>query len=124
MIWREMDLFRGIDLNDSFVLGWHYDGERLVFDLEISVWPESKYYHAPTDGEYTCYRRGALIFERVKVVQGLLPIAEAQSSMDTSGEVDYGNIDTLVIQPGSAQITGDFGSVEITGGTCALSINT
>lgn len=124
MDWREIDLFRGIDLNDSFVLGWHYEGDRLIFNLEVSVWPESEYYHAPKEGEYTCYRRGTLIFEGVKSIKGLLPMAEARSSTDASGEADYGNIDTLVIRPGSAQIIGDFGSVEIAGGTCALSIST
>ncbi|MGH1451356.1 MAG: hypothetical protein ACRBBM_18280 [Pseudomonadaceae bacterium] len=124
MDWREIDLFRGIDLNDSFVLGWHYEGDRLVFNLEVSVWPESKYYYAPKDGEYTCYRKGNLIFEGVKSVRGLLSMAEANRSTDATGECDYGNIDTLLIQSESAQIIGDFGSVEIAGGTCALFIST
>lgn len=124
MDWTEMELFRGIDLNDSFVLGWQLEDDRLVFDLEVSVWPASKYYVAPKDGEYTCYRKAALIFEGVESIQGLVSMSEAPSSTDASGETDYGNIDALIVRTGGISIVGDFGTVEIAGGTCALSINT
>lgn len=118
MDWREMELFRGIDLNDSFVLGWQLEGDRLVFDLEISVWPESTHYYTPKD------RKAALVFQGTECIQGLVSMSEARSSTDASGEVDYGNIDELRVRPDGASIVGDFGTVEIAGGICALSINT
>jgi len=33
-------MFYGVDLEDSWILGWHFDfGQaQLVFDLEVSLW--------------------------------------------------------------------------------------
>lgn len=44
MDWHQMEVFNGIDLNDSFVLDWSYENNSLYFELEASIWPESKYY--------------------------------------------------------------------------------
>ena len=52
-----MEVFKGIDLNDSFVLDWSYENNRLCFELEVSIWPEYKYYVEPKLNEYTCYRK-------------------------------------------------------------------
>ena len=37
MEWTQIEIFKGIDLNDSFVLNWSYESERLFFELEAST---------------------------------------------------------------------------------------
>ena len=50
-----MEIFKGIDLNDSFVLSWYQGTNELTFELEASIWPESTYYEKPKPNEHTCY---------------------------------------------------------------------
>ena len=47
MDWTQIELFKGIDLNDSFVLNWAHEDSQLCFELEASIWPESDYYFKP-----------------------------------------------------------------------------
>jgi len=63
MDWTQIELFKGIDLNDSFILSWVHEDDQLTFDLEASIWPESKYYTTPKEDEYTCYRKATLSFK-------------------------------------------------------------
>jgi hypothetical protein len=108
MQWTEMGCFRGIDLNDSFVLSWAHGERDLSFVLEASIWPESEYYQTPKAGEYTCYRPAVLRFTNCKRISGLLEMEEARASTDASGEIDYGNIDTLKRTKSGFQLAGDF----------------
>ena len=62
MNWDKMEMFKGIDLNDTFILSWRRNGSELRFDVEASIWPESKYYEAPKPDEYTCYKPAILTF--------------------------------------------------------------
>ena len=95
MEWNQIELFKGIDLNDSFVLNWVHENDHLSFELEASIWPESEYYSKPKDGEYTCYRKATLLFLNLENINGLKPIEHTPSSKDLDGTIDYGNIDTL-----------------------------
>ena len=47
MNWEELEIFKGIDLNDSFVLSWRKEPNEVIFELEASIWPESEYYEEP-----------------------------------------------------------------------------
>ncbi|AUD77728.1 hypothetical protein CW740_00145 [Kangiella profundi] len=85
MNWTELEIFKGIDLNDSFVLGCSQSEGRLSFDLEASIWPESKFYTEPKKNEYTCYKKAFLSFVGVDSIQGLKPIEAVASSTDPDG---------------------------------------
>jgi len=124
MNWTEISLFKGIDLNDSFVLGWSLEPGRLVFELEASIWPESDYYIAAKPNEYTCYRKATLEFVGINEVHGLLPIESVCFAQDPDGSIDYGNIDVLVKLESTYQVFGDFGEVEIIGGELRFAVNT
>lgn len=88
---------KGIDLEDSFLLGLHFneDQSELCIDLEFSIWPESQYYQPPKPNEWTCYRRGQLIFNGVKQINGFSNLKDLESSIDPDGEKDWGNIHGL-----------------------------
>jgi len=122
--WLQIEIFRGIDLNDSFVLNWNYENDQLSFELEASIWPESKYYSMPEKDEYTCYRKATLKFVGVNKVSGLREKESVQTSNDPDGSVDYGNIDALDIAEGSFFVSGDFGSVKIQGGELQFEVHT
>lgn len=124
MDWTELELFSGIDLNDSFVLGWKAEDRRLSFEIELSIWPESSYYEIPKKGEYTCYRKASLVFDQFEKISGLLSMDDAPSSTDASGEIDYGTIDRLVVIGNQYFVEGDFGRVEVQGGDLRLEFNT
>lgn len=124
MDWTELEKFRGIDLTDSFVLGWRHEGQSVIFDLEASIWPESEHYLSPKPDEYTCYRRATLSFKNVFECTGLLPMSSAPNSTDATGEVDFGNIDSLQILSNGFSLEGDFGAVNIKGDKLEFEVHT
>jgi len=124
MDWSEMSVFEGVDLSDSFILGWTQDGGRLAFYIEASIWPASKYYSTPKAGEYTCYRKAVLEFVGSIEIIGLRPIELTPSSSDPDGSKDYGNIDSLMALGNGFRLTGDFGDVSIKGGELRFEIHT
>ena len=117
-----MDIFKGIDLSDSFVISWSQKKNDLIFNIEASIWPDSKYYEEPKTDEYTCYRPAQLTFTNTKKITGLLKMKQVAPSTDANGEKDYGNIDTLEIINGNYLIIGDFGQVSISGGELQFEI--
>jgi hypothetical protein len=116
MDWTEMELFKGIDLNDSFILNWTIEKNVLCFEIEASIWPESRYYYEPKVNEYTCYRKATLKITKINRITGLKPFEQVVSSTDPDGSKDYGNVDTLSRTENRYELSGDFGLVEIEGG--------
>jgi hypothetical protein len=113
--WRDMQEFTGVDLEDSFVLGWQHDraSRRVVFELEASLWPLHPRYETPPPEHHTCYCRARLVFDDVHWVAGLRPVAEAKGTTDPDGTVDYGNIEGLRYKDGICRFGGEVGEVEI-----------
>ena len=122
--WSQIEIFKGIDLHDSFVLNWSHENDNLSFELEASIWPESKHYTVPKKNEHTCYRKATLEFVGVKNISGLKPRESVQSSTDPDGSIDYGNIDDLKAVEGSFIVVGDFGTVTIQGGELRFEVHT
>ncbi|PHS20560.1 MAG: hypothetical protein COA86_01020 [Kangiella sp.] len=116
MNYTSLDIFKGIDLTDSFVLFWELKDNCLTFDLEASVWPESPYYSKPKKDEYTCYKNVRLYFKNIESIQGLKEMNQVNPSTDKSCELDYGNINSLSIDDEGFKLEGDFGEVTINGG--------
>ena len=109
-------MFDWVDLEDSWVLGWHLDAawHQLIFDLEASLWPGHEYYVPPSPEEHTCYKRARLIFERVASIEGLSPMDAVKPNIDPDGSIDYGNIEGLhQAGEGIYKFGGDFGEVKV-----------
>ncbi|MBY6224620.1 hypothetical protein [Ferrimonas balearica] len=119
-----MEMFNGIDFNDSFVMSWKLGASELVMDVEASIWPESELYCAPKPNEYTCYRRITLVFSEFKEVRGLIDIASVVGTLDPDGTTDYGNIDAFSKIQSGFLMSGSFGDVEVVGGHVQLEVNT
>jgi hypothetical protein len=123
--WREMPEFVGLDLEDSWVLGWRHDGagQRLTFELEASVWPGHAAYEAPPPTEWTCYRPAVLAFEEVTSVVGLLDVAAARATVDPDGSRDYGAIEGLRHEGGVFRFSGEMGEVEVRAARVRLTLD-
>lgn len=96
MDWTELSEFKGIDLNDSFVLSWEQSADKVEFNIEASVWPQSAHYSKPKPNEHTCYRKATLTFSGAKEVNGLLPMKVLKPTIDPDGTSDYGSIYSLI----------------------------
>ncbi len=123
MNWNQLEIFKGIDLNDSFVLSWQKVGDNLLIELEASIWPESKHYRSPNEDEYTCYRKATLEFVGFNELEGLIPVSCAASTTDIDGSVDFGNIDILIEEKGNFHLSGNFGEVTVFGGELNFAVH-
>ena len=122
MHWTQMSEFDGVDLTESYVLGWRMDGDDLRFDLDVALVPGHPAYRAPGPDERTCYRRGTLTFPSAHAVVGLERQEAVRATVDASGERDYGNIDTFDDANGEFQLSGDFGDVRVKSGRPRLDV--
>ena len=122
MDWRKLKEFEGIDLNDSFILNWQCTENEFALLIEASIWPDSQFYQAPKENEYTCYKQAQLTFSNCKTIVGIKPMKQAKSNTDPDGSIDYGNIDTLAKTELGFELTGEFGNVQIQGGQLAFKI--
>jgi len=119
-----MDVFKGIDFNDSFVLGWSSNETVIIFKIEASIWPESPHYLKPKTDEYTCYRKCEIQFTDFTSYSGLREQSSIKPSKDIDGTFDYGNIDSLLKTNQGFKVIGEFGNVEITNGKVQLKLYT
>ena len=111
---------KGVNLQDSFVLGWQQRADSLEFIIDFSLWPESPDYRRPKENEWTCYRRGFLQFDSVTAVDGLKDESKVRASVDANGEKDFGNIESFEQMTGLVKLTGDFGAVHVHCGSWKL----
>jgi len=114
-----LDIFKGIDLSDSFVLSWSLD-DKFSIEIEASVWPESEHYLKPLDNEYTCYRNAVLTFSNFSECVGVVEQNSRTPTRDLDGTLDYGNIDSFTQHDSGYEILGDFGSVVVGGGKLSI----
>jgi hypothetical protein len=117
----ELEEFKGIYLEDSFVLDIKLNFESFEILLEAVLHETHPLYTIPLPNEQYCYRKARIIFSDYKKIvfhkNIIIP------SVDASGEVDYGNIDTFVVRDGQNILTGDFGELEIRCDAVSLKID-
>ena len=119
-----MDIFKGLDLNDSFVLGWSSTETDITIKIEASLWPESSLYLKPKSKEYTCYRKCEIKFTGFSSFNGLINQQNVQPVKDIDGTLDYGNIDTLIKTNRGFKVVGEFGNLEVINGGVQLELYT
>ena len=107
----EMKEFKGIYLEDSYVLDIKLSFDNFEILLDAVLHETHPLYTMPLPDEQYCYRQARVIFSgyRKIVYQKDIIIPD----VDASGKVDYGNIDTFVMQNDQNILTGCFGNIEI-----------
>ena len=111
--WTNLPEFDGVDLSESYVLGWQTAPSDLIFQLEVALVPGHPRYHAPRENERICWMLGHLHFPNAADVAGLLSQEEVPGATDVTGAKDYGNIDGLSWSDGCAHVFGEFGDVTL-----------
>src|SRR5438094_9384182 len=102
----------GVDWQDTFVLAWRMERDRLVFNVLASLSPGHPAYAPPPPSDWTCYRAAELIFDGTRQVTGLKEMEKVRPTVDPDGTADYGNIDSLSRDDdGTFMLSGDFGEV-------------
>lgn len=121
--WSEIDIFRNIDLQDSFVIGWKCSDETFFVDMEASLWPGHPDYEAPMKDEHTCYKKARLLFRKPSNIEGLLSIDQIDANEVTEGEIlDYDTIESFEIGDGRFRLVGAFGDVTLSADDWAFKV--
>ena len=102
---------KDIYLEDSFVLAIHENGDEFRFDLEAVLTEDHPQWTPPNPDEQYAYRRIGLVFERPRRVEWIRKTM--RPNRDATGEVDYGNIDSLKWDGTAYELTGDWGQVRV-----------
>jgi len=100
-----------IYLEDSWVLDVQESDASLTFALEAVLTEQHPQWKPRKPGEVHSYRRLRLTFPNLRHVEWLS--RGGPPAMDTSGELDYGHIDTFVVSDHSYELTGDWGHVRV-----------
>jgi hypothetical protein len=111
--WEAFAALAEVYLEDSWVLGIRIHQNSVIFRLEAVLTAGHQLYRPPSCGNQHCYRRASM------TVRSDRPLSLRRSgqppALDASGEVDLGNIDTLVRVAGTApdvwQLNGDWGEL-------------
>jgi hypothetical protein len=114
MNWTEIPEFNGIDLSESYILGWSISQDTVEFELEVVLCSDHPQFHKPPTTDWACYHLGRLIFVGVHSLSGLPPQSKIFPATDTSGTADYGHLDTLSVDGNRFEISGDFGIATFT----------
>ena len=110
--WRDLREFRGIDLAESYVLGWAFDRGSLLVDLDILLVPEHPFYERPRPAEKVCIRGATLEFPHCEAVRhgerGAIDSADGLAALGT------GKLANLrVYAEGVYEIEGRFGRITL-----------
>lgn len=104
--------FKGLYLEDSFVLQIIETKELVSFQMEFVLTKEHPSYQEPLDNEMYCYRYGVIDFIAPKRVLWEYRNQKVVS-IDANGENDFGNIDIFSKYRDVYSLEGDWGSVLI-----------
>jgi hypothetical protein len=105
------DLVPGVYLADSYVLAISDRPGRLSFQLEAVLTLNHPAFHDPHPDEQHCYARGDLVFDDTTATEWIR--RSPTRFVDAAGEVDLGNIDSLISDGDTYLAEGDWGSVRI-----------
>lgn len=114
MNYYEIPLLSNFYLEDSYVLAIDEGVNSLAFELEAVLTEKHSKYEKPRDGEQYCYRRVSLRFLNIDSLEWL--DRKLLVFSDSSGESDYGNIDSFTGGDGWYALSGDWGRVVVRGG--------
>lgn len=103
---------------DSYVLTIEETPTLLFFEIDAVLTEKHHEYTPPRKGEQHCYKKIRLSFLDAAAYEWLKKKFIAFS--DSSGEIDYGNIDLFTIDNDNYMLSGDWGQVIIRGGTLKI----
>ena len=112
--WYEMEVFRGIDLPDSFVRSWAHEDTTEWFEILFILTIDHQFYRPPTLDESSSLKAGKLVFPDAMKVEGLLPMQMVEPLATPMGYYDFGAVETMKEEArGVYKLSGAFGAATI-----------
>ena len=111
--WRQLREFAAVDLNQSFILSWHFEAEQLLIDIDLFLTEEHPFYEKPRPAEKVCIRPAIIEFPYCEAfsVAGI----DAAPPADLAAALGHGLIDGLQrLGDGRYEISGPFGTALVT----------
>jgi hypothetical protein len=108
------EALRGLEhlyLEDSWVLGVYESDKSITFDLDAVLTEQHPDWHPPQPGEQYAYSRLALVFPGIRRIEWL--DRGGPPAVDASGEHDWGNIDSFLLDNGVYELEGGWGHVRL-----------
>lgn len=107
----EISGFENLYLEDSFVLSIDDSGEDVIFIMEFVLTEQHPKYSEPRPDENYCYIKGRIKFIKPKFIRW---VSRSKSSfVDKNGEIDFGNIDSFILDGDKVMLNGDWGELEL-----------
>ncbi|RMU66845.1 hypothetical protein ALP29_200436 [Pseudomonas syringae pv. avii] len=113
MNYHEIPELSNFYLEDSYVLAIDEGASSLKFKLEAVLSENHPRYEKPITSEKYCYRKISLCF--LNADSFVWTNRNFIAFSDSSGETDYGNIDSFSISDDGYTLSGDWGKVIING---------
>ncbi len=98
-------------LEDSFVLGIDESNEEVTFIMDFVLTEKHPKYSQPRPDENYCYRKGKIKFIKPKSIRWTS--RNEISFVDKNNEIDFGNIDSFILDGDKLMLNGDWGELEI-----------
>jgi hypothetical protein len=121
ILYHDIEVLQDVYLEDSWVHSIVYDGNSIVFCLDIILLKNHKQYSPPKPNEQYCYRSAYLKFDHLVTVDWKKVYMKA--SIDADNEFDFGNIDSFQSHQGVFLLSGDWGELEVQCGELKLIIH-
>lgn len=107
----ELPGFEFVFLEESFVTDVVARPSSVRFSCSFVLTEHHPLYFDPRPNEFYCYLDGILLFEGVSALEW---VNQATSPwVDASGELDYGNIDSLEFESNQYFLEGDWGAMTV-----------
>lgn len=113
MISDDADPLYGVMVEDCFVLGWSFENQVLTVECSFSLWPGNPNYEKPPPEDWTCYKEGKLILRNPQLIGKLVAMENVNKSIDPDGSVDFGSLDSALIDDGQLTRHGPFGAAKV-----------
>jgi len=108
--WRKLREFAAVDLDQSYILSWHFESETLMIDVDVHLTSEHPFYEKPRPAEKVCIRPAIIEFpfcEQITVGDDT-----SSSRAELVERLGHGVIEGLRRhEDGHYEINGEFGTV-------------
>lgn len=117
----EIPDLRDLVLEESYVLGITAIPGGVIIEADLVLTPDHAEYRPPAPGEQYCFRRGRLMFKGVTRL--LWSSSGNPPAVDSSGEVDYGQIDSFEWDDAGSLLEGGWGRMQIISSTIEVTLD-
>jgi hypothetical protein len=111
----EIPGFEEVFLKDSWVMDIQDDPSGVTFFLDVVLRENHPFYEPRFPGEQYCYRRAHLKFREPSNVNWVRK--DMKPAVDTTGEIDFWNIDTFYFSGGHYYLSSEWGELDIASAT-------